>query len=101
VKRAPGLYWVQLQRMTGQPTVALWTGFIWLPPINYQLVPRQPELRVRKVLSGRLTPPDKDWLPSPPTRVLLDTGKGYREELNVDRVNHATGAVYVSRRSKP
>ena len=73
-----------------------WSGSAWVTPA----VIWSQTLRVRKVLSGRLTPPSKDWLPSPPERVLLDTGKGYREELTVDRVNHATGAVYVSRRAK-
>lgn len=100
MKRWPGLYWVQLQRKPGQPTVARWTGFFWTQPTHVPFS-RENALRVRKVLSGRLTPPSKDWLPSPPDRVLLDTGKGYREELKVDRVNHATGAVYVSRGAKP
>jgi hypothetical protein len=69
--------------------------------LEEQLTAANSSPRVRKVLSGRLTPPKDGMIPLPVERVLLDSGKGYREELNVDHVNHATGAVYVSRRGKP
>lgn len=97
MKRAPGHYWVALARWCGVPTIAFWTGERWCKPADILC----PGVRVRKVLSGRLAPPEKGWIPLPVDRVLLDTGKGYREELKVDCVNHATGAVYVSRRPKP
>lgn len=91
MKRAPGFYWVR-QAHSSSPIVAYWTGKEWLGRLK--------TIRITKVLSGRLTPPEKGWIPLPVDRVLLDTGKGYREELTVDRVNHATGAVFVSRRAK-
>lgn len=96
MKRVPGYYWVVLVHWCGVPTVAYWTGERWCKPAEFLCT----TVRVRKVIA-RITPPTDGMIPLPVERVLLDTGKGYREELNVDRVNHATGAVYVSRRSKP
>jgi hypothetical protein len=98
VKRVTGFYWVELVRWRGVPIVAHWNGVEWaFAARSYPLL----SPRVRKVLSGRLNPPGSFEIRLPVERVLLDSGKGYREELNVDRVNHATGAVYVSRKAKP
>lgn len=99
MRREPGFYWVALVGLRGVSTIARWDGEGWCFAAKAYAA-AYPN-RVRKVLSGRLTPPSNDWIPSPPNRVLLESGKGYREELNVDRVNHATGAVYVSRKGKP
>jgi hypothetical protein len=96
VKRSPGFYWVVLVHLPGVATIARWNGREW----SLSVWDGDREARVRKVLSGRLAPPGKDGLQLPLKRVLLDSGKGYREELKVDRVNHATGAVFVSRRSE-
>lgn len=91
MKREPGFYWVELVHWK-VATIARWNGIGWVFPSGLSASPR-----VRKVVSGRLTPPGKDGLPQPLERVLLEVpGKSYREELCILRVNAATGSVYVA-----
>lgn len=109
MKRQSGFYWVELVR--GKVTIAQWTnvflprrgsdgpararwGGSWmLPAGSYR------DTRVRKVLSGRLTPPFKGSIPLPLENVLLEEpGKSYRTALRILKSNHATGTIYVARR---
>jgi hypothetical protein len=93
-KRQPGFYWVEIVHWAGNPIIARWNGSDWVVPAGLSAMATP---RVRRVISGRITPPGKGSIPLPLERVLLDTGKGYREELRIERINAATGSVYVNR----
>lgn len=55
MKREHGFYWVELVRWAGCPTIAYWDGKQWTRPGQ----PHWAYLRVRRMLSGRLIPPER------------------------------------------